>query len=579
MNISLRRITISALCYAVGLIIFQYIFGLQNTHIRISSFLAPLFGMTWGLSGSIGVGLGNLVSDIVAPNFKLDQSMIVYCVLGSIGNFFMAHWSYKLWYTFKIRRGENPFAVNLKNMLRYIAIQFIVVIATGVFIVAANIFSRGSTPDQSLWQFFWTISFNNFDVNVLIGLPILLMLMSNNCDFEQPKAIDWASEPVLQKPIYYRITKGFCIFMLLLTLIMSVYAIATVEGDYSSNEIWLKFYQNTFLILHFTLAIQLVLIWYIERSVIRPLSGITKTALKLTNSDLEREKISFDVVKSGDEIELLSKTLHKMLDSIYKYIDNLRLTLSERARTQTQLEIAMNIQASLLPPPSIINDETDRVAVDALMQPALMIGGDFYDFKMLDADHIVLLVSDISDKGIPAALFMTITHTLIHHKLNKGLETPLTQIFSETNNQLCENNDTEMFATAVAAMYEISTGRLIYVNAGHTSPLIVHADGSFEYLKKRSGAMLGAMEDIPYKQLETQLTAGDMLILYSDGVTEALNDAEEFYLEDRLSTLASRLMVEGRKDAAAAIRADIKEFAGAHVQSDDITIVTLTIKS
>ena len=282
------------------------------------------------------------------------------------------------------------------------------------------------------------------------------------------------------------------------------------------------------------------------------------------------------MIKSGDEIELLSQTLHKMLDSIYKYIDNLRQTLSERARTQTQLDIAKNIQASLLPSPDIINDETDRILVGALMQPALTIGGDFYDLKMLDDDHVVLVVSDISDKGIPAALFMTITQTLIHHKLNIGISLPT--IFSETNNQLCENNDTEMFATAVAAIYELSTGHLTYVNAGHTSPLIVHGDGSFEYLKKRSGAMLGAMEDIPYKKLETQLKAGDVLILYSDGVTEALNEAEEFYLEERLAALVSRLVLEGRRDIADAIREDIKKFAGAHEQSDDITIVTLTIK-
>lgn len=573
----MRRIIISALCYAAGLIIFQYISGLQNTNVRMSSFLAPLFGIMWGLSGSIGVGVGNFISDFFNPNVVFEPTTIIFYALGSIGNFLMAWLSYKLWHRFLLDRNENPFAVNLKNMLRYIVIQFGVVLATGIYLVVITV---AMFPDvQSPLSRFSTIVINNFDVNVLIGLPILLMLMSNNYDFDQPKKIDWESEPVLPKPIYYRITKGFCIFMLLLTIIMSVYAIATVEDDYSSNEIWLKFYKNTFLILHFTLAIQLVLIWYIERSVIRPLNDITKTALKLTYSDLEQKKISFDTIKSGDEIELLSNTLHKMLDSIYKYIENLRQTLSERARTQTQLEIAMNIQASLLPSPTIINDETDRVEVEALMQPALKIGGDFYDFKVLDEDHIVLLVSDISDKGIPAALFMTITHTLIHHKLNKGLEMPLTQIFSETNNQLCENNETEMFATAVAVQYEISTGRLIYVNAGHTSPLIAHADGSSEYLKKRSGAMLGSMEDIRYKQLETQLKAGDVLILYSDGVTEALNEREEFYCEARLAALVSKLMSEGENNLAEAIRADVKKFAGDHVQSDDITIVTLTIRA
>ena len=573
MKLSLKHISVAAFCFAAGLILFQNFFGLQDTNIRMSSFLAPIFGIMWGLSGAIGVGLGNLVSDFANPKFQWDQMHLVYYTLGSIGNFLMAYLTYIMWHKFMVRRDQNPFAVNLKNMLRYIVIQLIVVFATGIYIIVFNVVTHDTLDVQALMSLFWTISFNNFDVNVLLGLPILLMLMSSNFEFEQSKSV---RRQDVRKPIYYRITQGFCIFMLLLTIIMSVYAFLSVQGDYSSNDIWLNFYKNTFTVLHFTLAIQLVLIWYIERGVIKPLHDVTQTALKLTHSDLEREKISFEVIKSGDELELLSQTLHKMLDSIYKYIDNLRLTLSERARTQTQLDIAKNIQASLLPSPDIINDATDRIMVGALMQPALTIGGDFYDLKMLDDDHVVLVVSDISDKGIPAALFMTITQTLIHHKLNIGISLPT--IFSETNNQLCENNDSEMFATAVAAIYEISTGHLTYVNAGHTSPLIVHGDGSFEYLKKRSGAMLGAVEDVPYKMLETRLTAGDVLILYSDGVTEALNEAEEFYLEARLAALVSKLIVEGRTDIADAIREDIKKFAGAHEQSDDITIVTLTVR-
>ena len=189
-----------------------------------------------------------------------------------------------------------------------------------------------------------------------------------------------------------------------------------------------------------------------------------------------------------------------------------------------------------------------------------------------------MITFDISDKGIPAALFMTITHTLIHHKISSGENISLPKIFSETNNQLCENNDTEMFATAVAVLYEISTGKMIYVNAGHTSPLIVHNDGSFEYLKKRSGAMLGAMEDNFYKELETKLIKGDLLVLYSDGVTEALNEDEEFYQEKRLAETVKEIVLNDQKDEIApAIRKDIKKFVGKHSQSDDITIVTLKI--
>ena len=560
-----QRLIISAFFYAISLILFQYIFNLQNTNIRIASFLAPIFGIMWGLIGSIGVGLGNFIADLTNSNFQ--SNYVHFYLLGSFGNFLSAYLNYFLWNRLFLNKDDNPFAINLKNMLRYIAIQFIVVTLTSLYLICVNDLIFNQT---ALFDLFLTITVNNFDVNVLLGLPILLFLMSSNYEIQNDSA--------LSKPIYYKIAKGFCIFMVILVLIMSINAIMNMQGDYSSNEIWFNFYKNTFLVLHFTLAIQLILIGYIEKSVIKPLNEITKTAVKITNSDPEREKISFEVVNSGDELELLSKTLHKMQESIYKYITNLKQTLTERERTKAQLEIAMNIQAALLPSPKPLNEKFSQIKVEALMNPALMIGGDFYDLKIVDDDHIVIVVSDISDKGIPAALFMTITHTLIHHKISSGENISLPKIFSETNNQLCENNDTEMFATAVAVLYEISTGKMIYVNAGHTSPLIVHADGSFEYLKKRSGAMLGSMEDNFYKELETKLIKGDLLVLYSDGVTEALNEDEEFYQEKRLAETVKEIVLNDQKDEIApTIRKDIKKFVGKHSQSDDITIVTLKI--
>lgn len=623
---------IAAVVYAGVLTAFQYLFGLGDTNIRIATFLAPIFGIMWGPSGAIGVGFGNFISDIYRNGVdSLGNSIGL--ILGSTDNVLMAFLSYMLWHTAFLRdENDDPFVVSIRNIIRFIFIQLIVTIVTSLFLaMGLNL----SDWFESAWDFVFIIVLNNWEINILLGLPVLLMLMSINYDFYSPsdkkflningKVFDgflilmvivtafivsmdiqkfdeiinirreiallfllYLLRPIpkinhikhkMAQPIFYRITKGFCIFMICLTAIFSFYSLQHMSGDYSSEQMWMTFYQKTFLILHFSLLIQLVLIGYIEFNIVKPLTKITNTATKIITSDLENEKIKFEVVRSGDEIELLSSTLKKMLDSIYKYIEDLRRTLSERAKTQTQLEIAKNIQASLLPSPEIINDEFEKIRIESLMQPALMVGGDFYDFKAIDDDHIFIVVSDISDKGIPASLFMTVTYTLIHHKISIGENISLPQIFSETNNQLCENNETEMFSTAVGVIYEISTGKLIYVNAGHTSPLIVHKDGSTEFLKKRSGPMLGSVEDILYKKLETTLTSGDILVLYSDGVSEALNEQEEFFMEERLAEIMSQFVLEKKTDDVSRyIRNKITEFVGKHPQSDDITIVALIVK-
>lgn len=626
------RVSIAAVAYAAVLIIFQYGFDLEDTNIRLATFLAPVLGIMWGSPAAIGIGIGNFISDIFSGGLSSFETTVT-TILGSVGNAMIAFFSYMLWRTaFLHGQDDDPFVVSVKNIIRYILIQLIVSVATSLYIVIIST-GRISLYFESAWDFVLIIMLNNWEVNILLGLPILLMLMSTNYDFYNPESrnilnIDgkffdtflatlvissavfvsldvkifddlvnfrrifalffllYLLRPVPQinrrkssmaQPIYYRIAKGFCLFMVCLTLIESISSFLSMD-TYSTEEMWMGFYKDTFMIMHFSLAIQLVLIWYIEVNIVKPLTRITKTAEQFISSDLEKEKIEFEVVRSGDEIELLSTTLQRMLNSIYKYIDDLRRTLSERAKTNTQLEIAMNIQASLLPSPKSINEQFNKIRLDTLMHPALMIGGDFYDFKALDDDHIFIVVSDISDKGIPAALFMTITHTLIHHKISIEENISLPKIFSETNNQLCENNETEMFATAVGVIYEVSTGKLIYVNAGHTSPLVVHGDGTTEFLKKRSGAMLGSIEDMPYKKLETKLSTGDILILYSDGVTEALNEREEFFLEERLSEVMTRFVKENKTDNVANyLRNEISKFVGSHPQSDDITIVALNV--
>ena len=205
------------------------------------------------------------------------------------------------------------------------------------------------------------------------------------------------------------------------------------------------------------------------------------------------------------------------------------------------------------------------------MDPAKEVGGDFYDFFMVDDDHLVFLIADVSGKGVPAALFMVIAKTLIKNQVLKGEEPAA--VFEAVNNQLCENNKEGMFVTAWMGMLEVSTGNLTYVNAGHNPPLIKGEDGVFRYLECNPCFILAGMEGIPYQQENIQLKTGDSIYLYTDGVTDTINLKEEMYGEDRLEAVLNVHKEEAPEEILTAIKKELETFAGEAEQFDDVTML------
>lgn len=243
------------------------------------------------------------------------------------------------------------------------------------------------------------------------------------------------------------------------------------------------------------------------------------------------------------------------------------------ARIESELELANNIQTHMLP--TIFPPFPDREEIElyAIMDPAKAVGGDFYDFFMIDDRNLALVIADVSGKGIPAALFMVITKTLIKNEVNMGANPA--EAFSKVNQMLCEGNDDNMFVTAWLGILDTETGKLTYVNAGHNPPLLRQGDGEFEYLKSRPGFVLAGMEGIHYKQYETMLKPGDEIFLYTDGVTEAENEGKAFYGTDRLKEYLNQHGGENVKELLQGLRKDIGKFAGAEEQFDDITMLAM----
>ena len=250
-----------------------------------------------------------------------------------------------------------------------------------------------------------------------------------------------------------------------------------------------------------------------------------------------------------------------------------RIIAKHNYRMQTELNVGRDIQMSMLPNqfPKI-----DGVDLYASLVPALEVGGDMYDFFQIDDDHLIFGVGDVSDKGVPAALFMAVTKTLV--KTNANYSTLPGQILTQVNNSLCEDNETSMFVTYFLCVLNTSTGEISYSNAGHNPPLLIRPDGDLKRLSELHGPVLGAVEGHEYGQSSEILQEQTQIVLYTDGVTEAMDEQNNQYSDERLHDIMHSNGSHNSKKSVESIINDVEKFRGVAEQSDDITILSLVYK-
>ena len=249
---------------------------------------------------------------------------------------------------------------------------------------------------------------------------------------------------------------------------------------------------------------------------------------------------------------------------------------SARQRIETELNVATQIQADMLPRIFPAFPERREFDIYASMTPAKEVGGDFYDFFLVDSDHLALVIADVSGKGVPAALFMVIAKTLLKNAVQTGLSPKAA--LEKVNNQLCENNEAEMFVTIWLGIYEISTGKLTAANAGHEYPAIRRAGGQFALCRDRHGFVLAGMENAQYREYELEIGVGDTLFLYTDGVAEATDGANALYGTERMLAALNRNRALAPEALLHQVKADIDRFVGSAPQFDDITMLALQRK-
>lgn len=291
--------------------------------------------------------------------------------------------------------------------------------------------------------------------------------------------------------------------------------------------------------------------------------------------EISKGRLDYNLdVHTGDEIESLAVAVNHMTEDLQHYIKDLTNVTAEKERIGAELSIATRIQSSMLPSEfPAFPQHRNRFDIYAIMEPAKEVGGDFYDFFMVDNQYLGIVIADVAGKGVPAALFMVVAKTLIKNFAQKR-EIPADILF-HTNYQLCQNNEASMFLTAWVAILNIETGELVYANAGHNAPAIRYGKDEFTYLDMEAGLLIGGFEDAKYEQASITLQEGDVLLLYTDGATEAINEQEELYGEERFVDAMNRFGDKSLKDMLENVKTDIDIFAGEAPQFDDITMLAL----
>jgi len=309
--------------------------------------------------------------------------------------------------------------------------------------------------------------------------------------------------------------------------------------------------------------------YYFGYRVIEPI----KTISNEVSGFVENEKITgLDLtnINTQDEIEELASDILKMEKDIGSYIENITAITAEKEKIKAELGVATKIQRDMLPSKF---PESEYFNIYASMDPAKEVGGDFYDFFMTDEDHLALVIADVSDKGVPAALFMVVAKTLI--KNQSVSTTSPKEILEAVNNQLWAQNASKMFVTVWLCIMEIKTGKCVASNAGHEYPVIRKAGSNFELIKDNHGFVVGGIKNSRYTDYEFILEKNDSLFVYTDGVTEAANEAEEQFGTNRM---VDALNIDGDALPEVIVRnikTKIDEFKGKAAQFDDITMLCI----
>ena len=595
-----RRLGMFAACFVVYLAVLEGFLAVPQfndiVQIRPASALGPVLGLFFGLPGIFGCATANLVSDILhegATPFMLAGYFMIQIMYNGL-----PRW---VWY---LVNAKSPRPYPRFDSASKTALYMGLVLVDSACVNLAVYLFVGAPPESG--PSFAARGLNNVWMLLYIGLPLLYALERSPLMPNPPRWIHVPYRNIKKANLTQRFVIWFVIASALLMLLVSVLVIAFASGDEEGFQtvVHTMFHEAAILIVPIFLPM-FAFLHILERRFTRPIEVLAldqQTFIERMESDVEQGRHDMRIAvdergtKPRYEIAELYESTNKMRRDMVGFIERLYNVTAERQRTATELDVARQIQMSAVP--HDFDSLTERFALDiaGFMRPAREVGGDFYDVFEVGERGVAFVIGDVSGKGVPAALFMMRAQSLLRQYL---LETDdLGTAFTLANRQLCERNDAMLFVTAFACVVDTATGEVRFANAGHNPP-VLKQNGKLGYLACRPGLVLGAMDVVKYREGSFMCSPGDGLLLYTDGVSEAANAAEELYGEERLLETLARIDASGGEgahvvsdvqasDVAAAasaaaassaqtavnsLAASVDAFAGEAPQADDITML------
>lgn len=540
----------------------QYFALMEVTEIRPAAALPPFFGMVYGFWGALGCAVANMIADLMSGYSPL------MCICSFPVQFLMGILPYLLWYHIPVRGEKKPSfpkmdttAHVLKYMLIILVNSLLVTFLLGFLM---KVFGIAEIFSQATLVMFW----NDLDFGYMLGLPLLTLI-------------------AVRQGRRFSLNERLILIFLLLAILA-----AFLTGMASWREaavvsmgriyLWNQVCSNVAIALNIFMLVEILFLYYMERRITVPIQRLAILAndyVQVEEGELNSEEFKnacAPYMNDSMEVGHLARSYVRMITDLDVYMEHLTQVTAEKERIGAELDVAAHIQSSMLP--CIFPAFPDRTDFDiyATMNPAKEVGGDFYDFFMVDERHLAVVMADVSGKGVPAALFMVIGKTLIKDHTHPGES--LGDVFTSVNNLLCDSNSEGLFITAFEGVLDLVTGEFRYVNAGHETPYICRKGETFEPYKVRAGFVLAGMENMQYREGTVQLEAGDRVFLYTDGVPEATNGANELYGSERLYQSLNKNKEMEPEILLQRIKEDVDKFVGEAPQFDDLTMLCLEYK-
>lgn len=523
--------------------------------IEVLNSIAPIMGLLFGTIGAIAISVGNFIADIM-----LGDTNYSICIQSLVIHFLYGYIPYKLWNLIKDKKGNSEVNLqNIKIIIKYICIIF----STSLIIVLVELLRYKYFLNEYIdLDFILRLVFTSFNLPIIVGIPVIAIfsIMCNN------------------SKVYTR--EKFAITAVVIGNIFTVFIAFTTYFilnilNVNRETIYYATYIVSLIVSYFIIATIVTLLLFIESNITIPLEKLFE-AVKISSQDGEKDELNkvkeiCSSIKCDNEIEEIAHEFSNMMDMQEIYCKNISQIEKQRERQVAELELASKIQESILPRTLPDFPYKDNFDIYAKMSAAQGVGGDFYDFFLVNDHTLCFIVADVSGKGVPAALFMMRARNII--KTRFLIYSDIIYVISEINKKLEYNNDTCMFVTAFLALVDLNTGVLTYVNAGHNPPLTKKKEGKFNYLKTKHNCILAIDPNAKFQKQEIQMEKDDVIFVYTDGVIEAVNKNGEFFGSNRLINTLNEKYNGKLEDVIPAIRESVDEFCENEPQSDDITML------